>query len=58
MTTLQKQSFVVDNTNGRAKYVDYNDVVETEVDYSTYSSSITGIKLEGALDSALEYANA
>ncbi len=53
---LAEQSFiVVDNTNGRAKYVDYNDVVETEVDYSTYSSSITGIKLEGALDSALEY---
>lgn len=46
---------VVNETNGRARYVDVYDYVQTEFSYSTYSYDVTGIDLEGQLVSALRY---
>jgi len=46
---------VVNNTNGRAKYIDNSDMLVTEVDYSTYSTSVTGLDIEGQITSALQY---
>ena len=38
-----------------SKVVDYNDIFEYEIDYSTYSSTITGYDGEGQITSALQY---
>lgn len=46
---------VVNNTNGRAKYIDNSDMLVTEIDYTTYSSSVTGLDIEGQITSALQY---
>lgn len=55
--TINPQSsfLVVNETNGRAKYVDYNDILITEMDYETYQSQVTGVDVEGRLVSAIQY---
>lgn len=37
------------------KYIAYSSLVQTEVDYSTYQSQITGIDVEGQVTSAINY---
>lgn len=39
----------------RFKVINYNDIYETEVDYTTYSSNVTGYDGEGQITSALAY---
>ena len=39
----------------RSKYVDYNSLYETTIDYQTYSQKVTGIDAEGQITSALDY---
>ena len=46
---------VVNNTNGRAKYIPYNDMIVQETDYQTYSTNTTGVDVEGELTSAIQY---
>ncbi len=54
--TVSENSFlVVDNTNGKAKYIDYNDMLIQELNYQTYSYDTTGIDVEGKLTSAIQY---
>lgn len=54
--TIQEQSFIVVNeTNGRAKYIDYEDMLLTEMNYETYQQSVTGIDVEGRVDAAIQY---
>lgn len=53
---ISTNSFIiVNNTNGRAKYVDYNDMLVQEMDYQTYQTNTTGIDVEGELTSAIQY---
>lgn len=46
---------VVNNTNGRSKYIDYSDMKETQVDYNTYTQYDSAIDFEGQVTSALQY---
>lgn len=46
---------VVDETNGRSKYIPYSDMLLTSIDYYSYSSVTTGIDVEGQLTSAIQY---
>lgn len=46
---------VVNNSNDRAKYIDYSELSVYEYDYSTYTSYETGIDVEGQVTSALSY---
>lgn len=50
---------VVNETTGRSRYVPYSDmlIVETGIDYTTYQyyNNITGIDMEGQLNSAIGY---
>lgn len=39
----------------RSKVVDYNSLYETEIDYSTYQSKVTGFDGEGQITSAIAY---
>lgn len=39
----------------RSKVIDYYDMYETQLDYSTYSSTVTGYDGEGQLTSAIQY---
>lgn len=39
----------------RSKVIDYNSLYETSIDYSTYSTNVTGYDAEGQLTSALAY---
>ena len=39
----------------RFKVINYNDIYETEMDYTTYSSNVTGYDGEGQITSALAY---
>ena len=53
---ISENSFlIVNNTNGRVKYVDYNDMLVQEMNYNTYSSTTTGIDVEGEITSALQF---
>ncbi len=53
---ISENSFiVVNNSNGRSKYIDYNDMLVQEMDYNTYSTNTTGIDVEGELTSAIQY---
>lgn len=54
-TVTENSVIVVNNTNGRYKYIDYSDMKETQVDYSTYSQYDSGIDFEGQVTSALQY---
>ncbi|WP_097015032.1 GldG family protein [Anaerocolumna aminovalerica] len=46
---------VVNNTNGKVKYVDYNDMFEYEMDYTTYNTITSGVDVEGQITSAIQY---
>lgn len=46
---------VVNNTNGRSKYIDSTEMQETSMDYSTYQTYTTGIDFEGQVTAALQY---
>ncbi len=46
---------VVNHTNGRSKYVPYNDMIVQETDYQTYQTNTTGVDVEGELTSAIQY---
>ncbi len=46
---------VVNETNGRSKVINYNDMIETQVDYTTYSQKVTGYDIEGEITYALQY---
>lgn len=53
---VSQNSFIVVNDNrGRAKYIDYSELIVSEFNYNTMSSSITGIDVEGELTSALQF---
>jgi ABC-2 type transport system permease protein len=53
---ISENSFiVVNNTNGRVKYIDYNDMLVQEMDYNTYSTTTTGVDVEGELSSAIQF---
>jgi ABC-2 type transport system permease protein len=46
---------VVNNSNGRSKYIDYKDMLVQEMDYNTYSTNTTGVDVEGELTSAIQF---
>lgn len=46
---------VVNNSNGRVKYIASTDMVESSYDYYSNSSHATGIDVEGQITSALQY---
>jgi ABC-2 type transport system permease protein len=46
---------VVNKTNDKVKYVDFNDMFEYEVDYSTYQTTTSGVDVEGQITSAIQY---
>ncbi len=46
---------VVNNTNGKSKYIDSNDMLVQEMDYQTYQTKLTGIDVEGEITSALQF---
>ncbi|MBE5962470.1 MAG: hypothetical protein E7256_14020 [Lachnospiraceae bacterium] len=53
---ISEQSFLVVNEDtGRAKYVDYSEVLVTSMNYSTYQQSVTALDIEGRIDSAIQY---
>jgi len=49
------QNSIIVETNKRSKVIDYYDIYETQIDYSTYSQSVTGYDGEGQLTSAISY---
>lgn len=51
---ISMNSLIVESDK-RYKVIDYSDVYETEVDYSTYQQNTTGYDGEGQLTSALDY---
>ena len=55
----QYSIIVVNETNGRSRYVAYSDMLITEygIDYETYQyySEVTGLDMEGQLNSAIGY---
>lgn len=51
----QDSFIVVNNTNGRAKYIPSSDLLEQTMDYQTYQTQVTGIDVEGQLSSAIQY---
>lgn len=54
--TVNKNSIlVVNNTNGRAKYIDNSELAVTEMDYNYYQSYISGVDVEGQLTKAISY---
>lgn len=53
---ISENSFiVVNNTNNRAKYVNYDDMIVKDFDYNTYRYKTSGIDTEGELTSAILY---
>ncbi len=46
---------VVNKANGKVKYVNYNDMFEYEMDYSTYKTTTSGVDVEGQITSAIQY---
>lgn len=46
---------VVNHTNGRYKYIDCNDLRQTQMDQSTYQTYVSAIDFEGQVTSALQY---
>ncbi|WP_455717275.1 GldG family protein [Anaerosporobacter sp.] len=46
---------VVDETNGRSKYIPYSDMLIQSMDYYSYSTTVTGIDVEGQITSAIQY---
>ncbi len=46
---------VVNNANGKAKYIDSSELLVQEMNYNTYQSETTGIDVEGKLTAAILY---
>lgn len=53
-TEVNQNSIIVVNDK-RSKVIDYSSIYETSIDYSTYSSIITGYDGEGQISSAISY---
>lgn len=53
-SSVTYNSIIVEGSK-RSKVIDYNNIYETEIDYSTYSSSVTGYDGEGQITSAIAY---
>lgn len=53
-SSVSQNSLIVESAK-RYKVISYNDLYETEIDYSTYSQSVTGYDAEGQLTSAISY---
>lgn len=51
---LNANSIIVESSK-RSKVIDYSDIYQSEIDYSTYSQTITGYDGEGQLTSAIAY---
>lgn len=49
------QNSIIVETDKRSKVIDYYDLYETQLDYATYSQSVTGYDGEGQLTSAISY---
>lgn len=49
------QNSIIVETDKRSKVIDYYDLYETQIDYSTYSQNVTGYDGEGQLTSAISY---
>lgn len=49
------QNSIIVESDKRYKVISYNDLYETEIDYTTYSQSITGYDAEGQITSAISY---
>lgn len=46
---------IVNETTGTSQIVDYSDIYEYELDYTTYSYNVTGYDAEGQITSAIAY---
>lgn len=46
---------IVNNSNGRAKYIDNADLLVKELDYTSFEYTLVGIDVEGQLTSAIQY---
>lgn len=53
-SNLSAGSLIIESGK-RAKTIDYSDLYVTEIDYTTYSQSVTGYDAEGQITSALSY---
>lgn len=51
---INANSIIVESSK-RSKVIDYSDIYQSEIDYSTYSQTITGYDGEGQLTSAIAY---
>ena len=51
----QNSVIVVNETQGRSKYVDYMDMYVFETDYNTYNYNVTAVDVEGQIVSAINY---
>lgn len=51
----QNSFLVVNDETGRAKYLDYSDLVVSQFDYNTFQSNVTGYDVEGEITSAIQY---
>lgn len=52
--SVTTNSMIVEGSK-RSKVIDYSSIYETEIDYTTYSTNVTGYDGEGQLTSAIEY---
>lgn len=53
-SSVSQNSIIVESAK-RYKVISYNDMYETEIDYTTYSQNVTGYDAEGQLTSAISY---
>lgn len=53
-SSVSSGSLIVEGSK-RSKVLDYNELYQTEFDYSTYQSTVTGYDVEGQVTSALSY---
>ena len=53
-SSVSSGSLIVEGSK-RSKVLDYNELYQTEFDYNTYQSTVTGYDVEGQVTSALSY---
>lgn len=53
-SSIAQNSIVVESAK-RYQLISYNDIYETQIDYSTYQQNVTGYDAEGQLTSAIAY---
>lgn len=53
-SSVSSGSLIIEGSK-RFKVIDYNELYQTEFDYSTYQSTVTGYDVEGQVTSALSY---